>query len=242
MLIVSFVLLMALLFIGLIFFFRKILNRNVISATTHLERLSAEYAKKEEQIKKQLEETQRQCQEITANAQKDAQQKREDIIKQSHEERERILNEAQQKGEELVEQADRTRQALIAEINQKIEEKALSQAAELLQEALPEHIREEVHHRWLEDLISSSFEQLDRLHIPEGALEAKVISAFALTSEQRAALKEKIKEKLGREIGLTEEIDPRVIAGLIVNIGSLVLDGSLRFKIQEVSRVRETSG
>jgi F0F1-type ATP synthase membrane subunit b/b' len=242
MLIVSFILLMALLFIGLVFFFRKILNRNVISATTHLEQLSAEYAKKEEQIKKQLEETQRQCQEITANAQKDAQQKREDIIKQSHEERERILNEAQQKGEELVEQADKTRQALMGEINHKIEEKALSQAAELLQKALPEHIREEIHHRWLKDLISSSFEQLDRLHIPEGALEAKVISAFALTPEQRAALKAKIKERLGREIGLTEEIDSRVIAGLIVSIGTLVLDGSLRFKIQEVSRVRETSG
>jgi len=239
MLIVPLILLQVFIFTGLVFFLRKILNRNVISATAHLEQLSAEYTKKEEQIKKQLEDTQRQCEEIIANAQRDAQQKREGVLNQAQEERDKLLNEAQQKGEEIIKQADRTRQALIAEINQKIEARAFQRAAELVQQALPEQIREEIHHRWLEELISSSFQQLDRLHIPEGVLEARVISAFALTSKQRQDLKAKIKEKLGREITLKEEVDSNVIAGLIVNIGSLVLDGSLRFKIKEVTSAQQ---
>jgi len=234
MLIISFFLLMCFLFIGLVFFFRKIMNRNVVSATTHLEQLTAEYTKKEEQIKKQLDETESQRQEIIANAKRDAQKQREDILKQVQEQRDKILNEAQAKAEEIIKQADRTRQALIADINQKIDQKALERAAELVQQVLPENIREEVHHRWLEELISSSFQQLDRLQIPDGEIEAKVVSAFELNSKQREALKAKIKEKLGRKIDLKEEIDSNVIIGLIVNIGSLVLDGSLRFKVKEV--------
>ena len=239
MLIVSLVLLQVFIFTGLIFFLRKILNNNVISATAHLKQLSSEYAKKEEQIKKQLEETQRQCKETIANAQREAQQKHEGIIDQAQKESDRIINEAQQKGEEIVKQADRTRQALIAEINQKIDEGALERAAELVHQALPEHIREAIHHRWLEELISSSLEQLDRLHIPEGVLEVRVVSAFSLTSKQREALKAKIKEKLGRQLEIKEEVNPDIIAGLVVNIGSLVLEGSLRFKIKEVTSAQQ---
>ena len=239
MLIVSLILLQVFIFTGLVFFLRRILNRNVTSATTHLNQLATEYTKKEDQIKEQLEETDRQCKESILSARRDAQQQRKGILAQTQEERDKILNDAQQKGEEIVKQADRTRQALMAEINQKIEEEGLRRAAELVQQALPEHIREEIHHRWLEELTSSSFEQLDRLHVPEGVLETKVVSAFALTSKQREDLKARIKKKLGRQIDLKEEVDASVIAGLIVNIGSLVLDGSLRFKIKQVASAQQ---
>jgi F0F1-type ATP synthase delta subunit len=240
MFIVSLILMQLFIFAGLVFFLRRILNRNVISATTHLEQMSAEYAKKEEGIRKQLDDAQQQAKEIVLDAQRDVRQQQESMVAQMQEERQRILNEASQKAEEIVQQAERTRQALITDINQKIEEKALQQAVELVQQALPEHIRKEIHHNWLEELISSSFQQLDRLRIPEGASQASVVSAFELTPKQRDALKEKIKQRLGRSIDLKEEINPGVIAGLIVNIGSLVLDGSLRFKIKEVASARQS--
>jgi F0F1-type ATP synthase membrane subunit b/b' len=240
MLIVSFVLLMVIIFVSMIFFLRKILNRNVISATAHLEQLTAEYTKKEDQVRKQLQEAKLKSQEIITNAEREAKKEQEDILTKAREESEHILNEARKKAEEIVSQADRTRQTLIAEINQKIEHRALERAAELIQQALPEQIREEIHHRWLDELVSSSFEQLERLHVPEGDLQARVVTAFSLTTKQRDALKAKIKQKLGREVKLKEELDSSVIAGLIVNIGSLVLDGSLRFKIQEVTSAKQS--
>jgi F0F1-type ATP synthase delta subunit len=77
---------------------------------------------------------------------------------------------------------------------------------------------------------------LDRLKVPEGVKEVKVVSAFELDHKQRLALTAKMKEKLGFEVKLIEEKDPSIIAGLVVSIGSLFLDGSLRFKIQEAAR------
>lgn len=243
MFILSLTLLLVIIFTSMIFFLRNILNRNIGAATAHLEQLSSEYAKKEEETRKQYEDAKRQAQEILANAQKDAEQQKQRILKEAQEEKEKILNEAYQKADEIIQQADRSRQALLDEMNQKIVEKALNRAAELIQEVLPERLRERIHRHWLDELISSSssFEQLDRLHLPEGILEARAISAFALTLEQHKALKAKVEEKLGRQINLKEEVDAGIIAGLIVNIGSLVLDGSLRFKIQQITTAQQPS-
>ena len=240
MLIVPLILLQILIFAGLVFFLRKILNRNVISATSHLEEMSAEYAKKEEQIRKQLADAQQQSKEIIANAQREVKQQRESMTTQIQGEKEKVLDEAKQKAQEVVGQAERTRQTLIAEINQKIEEKAIQQAAQLLGQALPEHIRKEIHHYWLEELISESFQQLSRLQIPKDVAQARVVSAFSLIPKQRDTLKARIKQSLGHAMEIKEEVDSSIIAGLIVHIGSLVLDGSLKFKIKEVASARET--
>jgi ATP synthase F1 delta subunit len=108
---------------------------------------------------------------------------------------------------------------------------------ELLQAVLPEDFRKEIHSRWVADVISNGFAELDRLRVPQGLSEVKVVSAFALSGEEEALLKKKLKEKLGSEFELKQEIDESLISGVVVNVGSLILDGSLRFKIEEVARV-----
>lgn len=223
-------------FITLAFFLRRMLNRNVVSATTHLDQLASEYSRKEEEIKKQLESAKRQCQELLNSAQEDGEKKKIEILKKADEERKKVISDAQVKADEIIQQADRARMSLLADINRKIEEGAVTQAAELLQSSLPEDIRKQIHELWFKNLISSSFDQLNRLHIPEGCAEAKIVTAFILNAEQREAVVNKIKEKIGFKLELKEEVNPQNIAGLVVTIGSLVLDGSLKFKIQEVAR------
>jgi F0F1-type ATP synthase delta subunit len=74
------------------------------------------------------------------------------------------------------------------------------------------------------------------LHIPKDAREIKIVSAFELSDTQRKTLHKKLKEVLGNEVSPKEEIEPRLVAGIIIYIGSLVLDGSLRNKVQEQSK------
>jgi len=226
-------------FTSLVFFLRNTLNRNVISATSHLEQLTAEYAKKEAEIKKLYDDAKRQAQEILESTKKDAEKQKDELLKSTQAEKDKILSNAHQDAEEIIQQAERSRQALLAEINQRIDEKAIQRASQLIAGSLPEDVRQEIHERWLDGLMSSSFAQLDRLHIPEGINEAKVITAFALTPPQREALQAKIKEKVGGQISFKEEVDPNIIAGLVVNMGSLVFDGSLRLKIQEVASAQQ---
>ncbi|MGE5308171.1 MAG: F0F1 ATP synthase subunit delta [Deltaproteobacteria bacterium] len=234
--IVSMIVLIIIVFIGLVVFMQKVFSREVTSATSHLDKLAEEYAQKEEAIRKQFEEAKRQSQEIIANAQKDAAQQKDAIAKQATEEKEKLVAEAHHAAEEVIKQADNARLALLAEADRHIDDRAVIKAAELLEEVLPEDLKSRLHVEWVTTLIDGSFENLDRLNLKADTGGTAVASAFPLTQEQRDALKAKLKEKLGFDPAFSESVDPALIAGLVVNIGSVCLDGSLRFKIQEVAR------
>jgi F-type H+-transporting ATPase subunit b len=235
---VSMIAIIIVVFVILVAYMQKVFKGEVSSATSHLDSLASEYAKKEEAINKQFEDVKRQSQEIIENAKKDAELQKENILRQTQEEQNKMVAEAQAKAAEMIQQADNARLALLAELEEKINERSVVKALQLLCVALPENIRSEIHQRWVDDLISNSFEQLDRLKVPDDVKEAKVTSAFALNQKQKLALAAKIKEKLGYEVTLIEEKDPSIIAGLVVSIGGLFLDGSLKFKIQEAARGR----
>ena len=233
---ITMVVVTVLFFVGMIVFMKKYFGREVTSAISHLDKQTGEYIQKEEAVKKQYEDAKRQSQEILANAQKDAQQQRDEMLKQAHTEQDKIVGEAHRQAEEVIKQADNARLALLNDQEQKINERAVLKAAHLLAGALPDDLKAEIHAKWLVNLVESSFENLDRLKIPGGTTEVSVVSAFPLTAPQREKLVSKLTEKLGFKVALAEQVDPDIMAGLVVTIGSLCLDGSLRFKIQEVAR------
>jgi F-type H+-transporting ATPase subunit delta len=80
----------------------------------------------------------------------------------------------------------------------------------------------------LNDVIRS-FEQLLAKH--RGEVAAEVTSARALSAEEAADLKRVLKDKLGREPKLELHVDPTLLGGLKLKIGSRMIDSSLRSKL-----------
>lgn len=64
-----------------------------------------------------------------------------------------------------------------------------------------------------------------------GEIAATVTSARALNSEETSELKRILKEKLGREPLLETKIDPKILGGLILKVGSRMIDSSIRTKL-----------
>ncbi len=68
-----------------------------------------------------------------------------------------------------------------------------------------------------------------------GVTRADVTSATALTDAHIAALKESLRAASGgREVDLNVRLDPSIIGGLIVKLGSRMVDGSLRTKLNAI--------
>jgi F0F1-type ATP synthase delta subunit len=199
--------------------------------------LNEEYSQKERQINQEMDSARQKAEQILAQAKADAERSKNQIIKEAKEQRDKILRQARLQSDELIQQADKSRQLLISELEQRIEKEAVIKASELIQSSLPEQFKQSAHAYWIEDLIKNGFSELKHLAIPEGINEVKVISAFPLTEQQRASLSKGLRQLLNRDITLKEELDPKVVVGIIVNIGSLVLDGSLKNKIRQ-----QTSG
>lgn len=67
-----------------------------------------------------------------------------------------------------------------------------------------------------------------------GEISAEVTSAVALTDAQIAALKESLKASLGKDVALDSRVDPALLGGLVVKVGSRMIDSSLRTKLQSL--------
>ncbi len=233
MLIVSLIFLQVIIFVVLITVFRNIMNKNVVSATKHLESLSQDYSEKDKEIGQRIESSQQKSQEIILQAHEEADKVKKESIIEIEKESDKILKQAREQAENIIQQADKSRQLLLSEINERISKEAVVKACELIQHALPEQFKQDVHSQWINELIAGGFNQLDNLRIPADVKQARVVSAFPLAEEHRQVLFKKLASILGADVKLKEAVDSKLIAGLSIEMGELVLDGSLRNKIQE---------
>jgi F-type H+-transporting ATPase subunit delta len=74
-----------------------------------------------------------------------------------------------------------------------------------------------------------------------GVTRAEVTSATPLSEDNVAALKQTLRAASGgAEVELTAKVDPAIIAGLVVKLGSRMVDGSLKTKLNAIrSRMKE---
>jgi F-type H+-transporting ATPase subunit delta len=69
-----------------------------------------------------------------------------------------------------------------------------------------------------------------------GELRAEVTSAKALKPDQLTVLAGTLKDALKREIRLSERVDPSLLGGLVVKVGSRQIDSSLKTKLVRLER------
>jgi F-type H+-transporting ATPase subunit delta len=78
-----------------------------------------------------------------------------------------------------------------------------------------------------------AFNQLAAMH--RGEVTAEVTSAHPLDDGQVAALKANLKSRLGRDVAVDLGVDPAILGGLVVKVGSQMIDGSIRTKLNTLA-------
>jgi len=68
-----------------------------------------------------------------------------------------------------------------------------------------------------------------------GETTADVTTAHPLADEQLVALKAKLKARVGRDVAVNLKTDPAILGGLIVKIGSQMIDGSIRTRLNTLA-------
>lgn len=92
----------------------------------------------------------------------------------------------------------------------------------------------ENHRLFLVSGITQLFKEMVTEH--EKILQAQVTSALKLDEAFLHNLNQTLNKKLGKTVKLHTQIDPNLLGGLIVRVGDLVLDGSVR---GELSRLQQ---
>jgi F-type H+-transporting ATPase subunit delta len=79
--------------------------------------------------------------------------------------------------------------------------------------------------------------------IARGLTRAEVTSAAPLDDAQIAALKDQLRGTSGgKDVELSVKVDPAIIGGLIVKLGSRMVDGSLRTKLNAIRTAMKEVG
>lgn len=72
----------------------------------------------------------------------------------------------------------------------------------------------------------------DMLGRQKGEIDAEVSTARPLSDLETSELKRVLKAQLGREARLSSRVDPTLLGGLVVKVGSRMIDSSLRTKLE----------
>lgn len=75
---------------------------------------------------------------------------------------------------------------------------------------------------------------LDIIAGRRGEVTAQVISAKKLTEKQLSALTASLKKAVGGNVAVEPEVDPELLGGLVVRVGSRMVDSSLKTKLSHL--------
>lgn len=75
---------------------------------------------------------------------------------------------------------------------------------------------------------------LTELAARRGEVTAQVISAQALSEAQRSSLDERLRRAVGGKVAIELRVDPSLLGGLVVKLGSRMVDASLSSKLHRL--------
>lgn len=69
-----------------------------------------------------------------------------------------------------------------------------------------------------------------------GEITARVTAAQALDQDQIGEISAKLKEALGKNVQVNLDVDPSIMGGLVIRVGSRIIDSSVRTKLERMHR------
>jgi F-type H+-transporting ATPase subunit delta len=75
---------------------------------------------------------------------------------------------------------------------------------------------------------------LGQLAARRGEVTAQVVAAQPLTPAQEAAINDQLRKAVGSKVAVDVRVDPSLLGGMIIKVGSRMVDASVRSKLQRL--------
>jgi F-type H+-transporting ATPase subunit delta len=73
----------------------------------------------------------------------------------------------------------------------------------------------------------------------ENTVDVEIVSAVPLSAAQADKLSAALAKRLGRSVRMTKSIDPALLGGAVIRAGDMVIDGSLKGRLQRLGTALE---
>ncbi|MBI2442206.1 MAG: F0F1 ATP synthase subunit delta [Lentisphaerae bacterium] len=218
-------------FILIVIGLRKLLYSHISTEKQRLQLMIDASNKKVEVLRGQIEEAKTEYDRKIAQAKADAQKLIADAQKEAEELKAKHFQETRRETDKMVKAAQAKTESMQREIHSMAARKGIHFSKAIIKQALTADCLGAAHDVMIEE-ISKQIVNVDLSQLREGIKEVEIVTTFPLEKERKEMLRQKLSSKLKMEVELTEKIDDSVIAGILIKLGSLILDGSLANKLR----------
>lgn len=229
---VQVIIVQVILFIGLVLGLRWILISSTYNETNRLQQLNTENTQKARDLDAKISDVESEYRDKMAKADIEVRQMREEAKKEANELKESIIAKSKLDGGRIIQQALSTKDEIRMEIEEQMAENSVTLSHKIFQQILGSEEQRLVHdgllERVLQDLDKVSKDQLQSFDL-EGISKKKidVKTSFPMSPAQKEKLETILSSKLDQKISVQEIIEKEIIAGIVIVMGSFVIDGSL---------------
>lgn len=231
MLLWQLILIQVITFAILVFLLRQFLHKQNSQALERLQQLYQENLKREEDLKKAQEAADQQLKEKIAQHNEEIGKLKaagEVDVQKMHEE---VLAKAKEEAKKIVDTAEAKREQIKASLVSEMEEKALVLAFDIIGHIFTAQVAQGIHHQLINEFIEE-IEKSDGQRMQLNVETAEIAAPYPLTQVQEENLKNILSSKMGRSVNIKGTIDQEIVAGMVVRLENLVLDGSLKNKLK----------
>lgn len=234
MLTFQFIILQIIVFSAVVYFLKKILYGDTESAIKRLGIVYQDLLQKQKELSEKIDAAQKEYdakkEEAAAIADKMSSEAMDEVRKKEDE----ILKKARSEAEEIIQKAHTSEEQFYHDIELKVEKKMVDFCGELFRNVFDENMRAVIHAAMVKDF-TVKIKDADFSSVGEHP-ELVLNSAFELTSDEFSGLKDVFDLKLKNpSLKIEKQVDPKLISGIRLQFGTLVLDGSLASLLRETS-------
>jgi F0F1-type ATP synthase membrane subunit b/b' len=196
-----------------------------------LQQLNDENAKKAQELAARIADAEKEYREKTLQADEEIRVLKAKAKKEIEALKETIIAKGKAEGDRIVTQALNARDEIRAEIEEQMHEKAVEISRRIFAKVLGSDEQKLVHDGLLDNVIQE-LRQIDQDRLKDVDLQgeskgkAEVKTPHPLTAQQKEQLETVLSSRLGKKITVEEAIEKDIIAGIIIALGSFVIDGS----------------
>ncbi len=216
----------------LVGFIRVILVGQAKHATIRVKQVEDEVRKKEEDIKREIEEHERDFTEKKAEAERQLNAHREEAKRDAARLKEQSVAEAKKESQKILEQAHKNEQKIKDLIARQMEDKAVEYGGRVFKLVFSDLMTGELNKQFINELIDA-LDEIEKGSITVDSPEADIVTSHALDPDQKMRLESVLRETFHDKATVNESTDESLLGGLVLKMGSLEIDGSLRNRYQE---------
>jgi ATP synthase delta (OSCP) subunit len=219
-------------FVVLVLGMKQLLLKDTLKAATKLRDAEAELSRKEEAVRKRIDENESEFRRKSSEAQEALVRTKEAMEKDVSKSRDALLEEARKERDRILDEATRSKEKLRQELIREAQVKTLEHAGRVYEMVFSEELGLTLDHAFLDELLAA-LDEMDTGSITISAPFIEVVCSHPLAAAHRARLKEIVMRKFDVNLDIQETVVPDLIAGVKIKLGSLEIDGSLKNRFNE---------